>query len=112
MPCELIVKLGGQSHFTFQLLPRASLCEVPLLPCRDLRKSIPGIGTIFDISIYMFRRTAFFIVALLASRLEGQDLYVSTSGSDSNSGTSTAPFATINKARLAVRSLSSTSGLD
>jgi hypothetical protein len=59
----------------------------------------------------MFRRTAFLILALLSPRLQGLDLYVSTSGSDSNSGTSTAPFATITQARLAVRTLAGTSGL-
>jgi len=63
------------------------------------------------ISFSMFRRTAIFIVALLASRLEGLDLYVSTTGSDSNSGTSMAPFATIYKARLAVRALISANNL-
>ncbi|HEY5228458.1 MAG TPA: right-handed parallel beta-helix repeat-containing protein [Opitutaceae bacterium] len=59
----------------------------------------------------MLRRAAFLIFAVLSPRLLGLDLYVSTSGSDANSGTSAAPFATINQARVAVRALAGTSGL-
>src|SRR5215472_1518788 len=44
-------------------------------------------------------------IFLLASALAAQDIYVSPTGNDSAAGTLAAPFATVNRARLAVQAL-------
>lgn len=45
------------------------------------------------------------ILALSCSSTRAYDFYVSPDGNDNNTGTQMAPFATLDKARLAVREL-------
>ena len=52
-----------------------------------------------------------FISLLSTSRLSALEYFISPSGSDTNSGTAAAPFATLGKARDAIRSYRSINGL-
>ncbi|NQU42123.1 hypothetical protein HQ520_02475, partial [bacterium] len=54
---------------------------------------------------------AVLVLALSASSLQAADFYISTSGNDSNPGTLSQPFRTLEKARDTIRSLKSSSGL-